>query len=294
MAASLRSFGETDRPAVLDLSRRALARPLEQVGNPIWETREELDSELGGWDHPPAETLLVAEEDHEIAGFGGLEVASGWEHADLFGPLVGIPHRGQKIGGRLLHASIEIGRSSGAKRIVGSVGTRNATGRMMLQRAGFRTLEGAHALYRLLPASHRPAGEAPAGVAVRRGRPDDLDDALSLYKECFPTGQFPDSVWRNGLDRGTVYLAEEEGRPVAVVDVDPSDRWIYHLGVTSSERQHGVGAYLLSRVLEDYWADHPGETLGLSVSADNVPAIRLYRRQGFAPWLVLQYFELTL
>ena len=31
--------------------------------------------------------------------------------------------------------------------------------------------------------------------------------------------------------------------------------------------------------------------LGLDVDADNVPAIRLYRRQGFAPWLVLQTFE---
>jgi hypothetical protein len=30
------------------------------------------------------------------------------------------------------------------------------------------------------------------------------------------------------------------------------------------------------------------------VNADNVPAIRLYRRQGFAPWLVLQTFELAL
>jgi hypothetical protein len=30
------------------------------------------------------------------------------------------------------------------------------------------------------------------------------------------------------------------------------------------------------------------------VDRDNVPAIKLYRRQGFAPWLVLQSFELAL
>jgi ribosomal protein S18 acetylase RimI-like enzyme len=34
--------------------------------------------------------------------------------------------------------------------------------------------------------------------------------------------------------------------------------------------------------------------LGLSVEADNVPALRLLRRQGFAPWLVLQSYELLL
>jgi ribosomal protein S18 acetylase RimI-like enzyme len=55
-----------------------------------------------------------------------------------------------------------------------------------------------------------------------------------------------------------------------------------------------VGGYLLSRALQEYWSTHPGETLGLDVAADNVPAIRLYRRQGFAPWLVLQTYELGL
>jgi ribosomal protein S18 acetylase RimI-like enzyme len=294
VAASLRNFVPGDRPAVLELSRRALSRPQEQVGNPVWETREEMESELGGWDRPPEETLLVAEADGEIAGFGGLEVAPGWEHADLFGPLVGLTHRGQKIGGRLLGAAIEIGKESGASRIIGSIGTRNAAGRMMLERAGFRTQEGAHALYRLLPSQHRAVEEPPAGVEVQRGSPDDFDDALTLYHECFPTGRFPDEVWRRALERGTVYLAREGPRAVAVVDIDASDRWIYHLGVTSDEREHGVGAYVLSSALEDYWRDNPGQSLGLSVSADNVPAIRLYRRQGFAPWLVLQYLELAL
>jgi ribosomal protein S18 acetylase RimI-like enzyme len=79
-----------------------------------------------------------------------------------------------------------------------------------------------------------------------------------------------------------------------VVNIDPSDRWIYHLGVAESERSRGLGSYVLSRALSDYWSTHPGETLGLSVLADNVPALRLYRRQGFAPLLVLRPFELAL
>jgi ribosomal protein S18 acetylase RimI-like enzyme len=55
-----------------------------------------------------------------------------------------------------------------------------------------------------------------------------------------------------------------------------------------------VGACILSKALTAYWSSHPGETLGLSVRADNLPALRLYRRQGFAPLLVLQAFELPL
>jgi ribosomal protein S18 acetylase RimI-like enzyme len=279
---------------VLELSRRALARPQEQLGNPAWETREELESELEGWDREPHETLFVEEDDGDIIGFGGVEVASGWEHADLFGPLVAEGYRGGKLRTELLDASIATGRALGAHRIMGSVGTRNADCRILLERAGFRPIEGAQAMFRLTQLAHRRVEPPFDDTAVRRGRPSDLAATLALYHECFPEGRFPESVWRAGLERGTVYLAEEGRQIMALVDIDPSDRWIYHLGVARSARSRGLGAFLLSRALEDYWGEHPGESLGLSVSADNVPAIRLYRRQGFAPWLVLQTFELSL
>ena len=59
MGSSLRSFRADDRSAVLELSRHALQQPAEQVGNPLWNTREELESELADWEVDPAETLLV-------------------------------------------------------------------------------------------------------------------------------------------------------------------------------------------------------------------------------------------
>jgi ribosomal protein S18 acetylase RimI-like enzyme len=290
----VRSFLPADRPAVLELSRRALARPEEQLGNPAWETREELESELEGWDREPHETLFVEEDEGEVIGFGGVEVASGWEHADLFGPLVAEPYRGRKIRSELLEASIEAGRALGAARIMGSIGTRNTNCRILLELAGFRPIEGAQAMFRLTPLAHRPVSMPLESTIVRRGNPEDLAAALALYHECFPEGRFPEAIWQAGLERGTVYLAEETGEILALVDIDPSDRWIYHLGVAENARSRGLGAFLLSCALEDYWEEHPGESLGLSVAADNVPAIRLYRRQGFAPWLVLQTFELTL
>ncbi len=294
MAGNLRNFVAADAPGVLELSRHALARPSEQVGNPMWETSAEMESELSGWDRPPGETLFVGEESGAIAGFGGVEFGSAWEHADLFGPLVAADFRGRKIGSRLLEASIEAGRACGAKRILGSVGTRNMRGRMHLERSGFRALDGVQEVYRLLPRSLRPLEQGPEGISVRRGGPEDLEAALALYRECFPGGRFPDSVWRDALERGTVYLAELGGGAIAFVDIDPSDRWAYHVGVTEPERDRGVATYLLSRALEDYWRRHEGEPLGLSVSAVNLPAIRVYRRLGFVPWLVLQPFELVL
>jgi ribosomal protein S18 acetylase RimI-like enzyme len=117
---------------------------------------------------------------------------------------------------------------------------------------------------------------------------------MQLYRECFPDGSFPESAWLSGLEQGAVYIGEAGGEGRAMVNIDAADRWIYHLGVTTDERDRGMGAYVLSEALVGYWSSHPGETLGLSVQADNLPALRLYRRQGFAPLLVLQAFELPL
>lgn len=294
MANNLRSFRSEDREDVLELSRRAFNREEEQVGNPLWTTRDELESELADWDLPPEETLLVEEEDDRVVGFGGVEISRGWPHADLFGPLVAPGYRGQRMGTELLEASLELAHEHGAHLLIASVGARNLTGRMLLEHSGFQQRGSAKAVFRLERNAHRPAPEGPASVEVRRGTAADLEAALQLYHECFPSGVFPDDAWREGLEQGTVYLAEADGRPLAFLDIDPSDRWAYHIGVVESERSRGVARFVLSRALSDYWETHPGETIGLSVDADNVPALRLLRRQGFAPLLVLQSYELSL
>jgi ribosomal protein S18 acetylase RimI-like enzyme len=279
---------------VLELSRHALQRPQEQVGNPLWTTAEELESELSDWEVPPEETLFVDEIDGEVVGFAGVEISPGFDHADLFGPLVAPSHRGQKLGSMLLEAAIERAENRSARRVVGAVGARNATGRLLLERAGFTPSGRATAVFRLNEANHRRVETGPEGLSVRPGTPDDLGATMQLYRECFPDGAFPESVWLAGLEQGAVYIGEADGEARAVVHIDAADRWIYHVGVTASERDRGIGAYVLSEALAGYWSSHPGETLGLSVHADNLPALRLYRRQGFAPLLVLQAFELPL
>lgn len=294
MGNSLRNYAARDREAVLELSRQALQREREQVGNPLWTTAAELESELSDWEVPPEETLVVDEVDGEVIGFAGVEISPGFDHADLFGPLVAPGYRGQEIGSLLLEAAIERAENRGARRVVAAVGVRNAAGRLLLERAGFVPYGSATAVFRLNEGDHRRVASGPPDLTVRPGNPADLDATMRLYRECFPDGSFPESAWLAGLEQGAVYIGEAGGEPRAMVNIDAPDRWIYHLGVTASERDQGIGAYLLSEALAAYWASHPGETLGLSVSADNLPALRLYRRQGFAPLLVLQAFELPL
>ncbi len=295
VGASLRSYGAGDADAVVELSRISLSRPELQVANPIWTTRDELDTELAAWEPPAEETLFVADDDGRVVGFGGVERPSGFTHAELFGPLVAIESRGARLGSRLLEQSIETARKLGADSVLASVGQANSRGRMILEAEGFRPRGRPQATFRLSPGEHRPLDEPPPeGTEVRVATSDDLAAAFELYHECFPEGQFPEAVWRENVDEGTVYAAVHEGELVAVLNIDPTDRWIYHVGVAQSERNRGVGALLLSRSLEDYWSRHPGETLGLDVDRGNTPAIKLYRRQGFAPWLVFQTLELPL
>lgn len=294
MDSSLRNFRRKDADAVVALSRHALMRPEEHLGNPVWSTPEDLEAELGDWDPPPEETLCVAEDNGDVVGFGGVELPHDFAHAELFGPLVDRAHQGQRLGDRLLEASVETARERKADSVIAAVGTHNVAARILLERAGFTRKGTPQATYRLRPREHREVPEPPGGVDVRQGRTEDLGEVLALYNECFPEGRFPEKVWRASIEDGGVYVVEADGRPTAVLNIDPHDRWIYHVGVTESERSRGVGGYLLSRALQDYWKTHPGETLGLDVPADNVPAHRLYRRQGFAPWLVLQTYELAL
>jgi GNAT superfamily N-acetyltransferase len=115
----------------------------------------------------------------------------------------------------------------------------------------------------------------------------------ALYRQTSPTGR-SESIWRRWLDRGEVYVAERDGVPVAFVHVEPGAQWISHVGVAEAERGLGVGGYLFSRAIDDFWAENPGAELGLAVVPYDTPAMRLYRRLGFAPWLVLEPFELAL
>jgi [ribosomal protein S18]-alanine N-acetyltransferase len=295
VATSLRSFRAGDADAVVALSRQAFARPEEHVGNPGWLSVAELEREIADWQPPPSETLVVAEEDAAVVGFGGVEIAEGFEHADLFGPVVAKHAQGRRLGTRLLEESVARARAHGASILVAAIGTRNARGRVLLERSGFVARSRPQAFYELRPEEHRPVVEAPESrPEVRRATRGDLDAVLALYRECFPADRFPEEALRSGLDGGTVYLAEIEGRPAGILTIDPADSWIYLVGVTAGERGRGIGGVLMSLSLEDYWKEHPGEALGLSVRADNDPAVRLYRRQGFRPTILLQVYELAL
>ena len=282
---TLRKYTPSDLEVILPLARRALARPEEQLGRPLWRTLDDATGDLDGW-RDIDETLFVLEDDGVPVAFAGFVRDA---LPNLFGPLVVPSCRGRRLPDRLLEATTELATEKGADWLTAAVGGRNPWARRLLERYGFRSRERPTAVFRLRPPEHSFLERRGGRVRVREGVPDEIDTVFELYRESFPEGTRLKRRWRRWLELGEVSVAERAGELVGFVRVDAA--WLTHVGVTPRERGNGLGELLIQRALETHWNEHPGRELRLTVEVDNVPAIRLYRRLGFAPWLILDVFD---
>ena len=285
MGITLRKYTSSDLDVIVPLARRALARPEEQLGRPLWRSLEDAEGDLEGW-RDIEDTLVVLEDDGEPVAFAGFVRDA---LPNLFGPLV-VPHcRGRRLPERLLEATAELAAERGLDWLTAAVGRRNRWARRLLENAGYGSRERPTAVFRLRPREHGYPERRLGPVQIRAGEPDDIEPVFTLYRESFPEGTRLKCRWRRWLEIGEVHVAERRGDLVGFVRLDAA--WLTHVGVTGAERGRGLGELLIQRALETHWERHPGRELRLTVEVENVPAIRLYRRLGFAPWLVLDVFD---
>ncbi|WP_048548034.1 ribosomal protein S18-alanine N-acetyltransferase [Nostocoides jenkinsii] len=126
-----------------------------------------------------------------------------------------------------------------------------------------------------------------AGLVVRALTWPDIARVVEVEREIFPTDPWaPESWWAElaHRPRREYVLAEDaDGNVVAYAGIDHggdvSD--IMTVAVTPAARGTGLGDRLLGR-LEDAAVARGAEAVILEVRADNEPAIRLYRRHGYA------------
>jgi ribosomal protein S18 acetylase RimI-like enzyme len=83
----------------------------------------------------------------------------------------------------------------------------------------------------------------------------------------------------------TFLVALFDGRAIGYiigtfVQHSPAEAWILRIGVKEDQRGRGTGTALLATLLEVLFT-HNVQTIRLSVSPGNQPALRLYRKQGF-------------
>lgn len=143
------------------------------------------------------------------------------------------------------------------------------------------------------PGTAPPPSPLPAGVTVRPFRPG-ADEERWLAANAAAFAHHPEQG-RTTLDdlrarmaepwfrAGDLLLAERGGDVVgfAWLKVEPPDGEVYVLGVTPPAQGTGLGRALTAHALEHL--EHRGVSRAvLFVDADNEPAVRTYRRAGFA------------
>ena len=65
-----------------------------------------------------------------------------------------------------------------------------------------------------------------------------------------------------------------------IVQHTPAEAWILRIGVREDQRRTGAGTVLLAAVMDALYTHHV-QTIRLSVSPGNQPALCLYEKQGF-------------
>lgn len=127
---------------------------------------------------------------------------------------------------------------------------------------------------------------SPEGLVLRPMRWWDVAAVAELEVSAFPaTAWSAESFWSElaGVPGTRHYLvAEVDGRLVgyAGLAVTPPDADIQTIAVAAAQRGQGVGAALLTRLLDEA-QDRGCRRVFLEVAADNDAAQRLYERHGF-------------
>jgi [ribosomal protein S18]-alanine N-acetyltransferase len=124
-------------------------------------------------------------------------------------------------------------------------------------------------------------------AVVRLYRDDDFVAVTSLEKagihEPYRSAVFVRQMGE--VCRETFFVAvADEGEPVGytvgtIVQHNFQEAWILRLGVREDQRRKGIGSALLAAVTNTL--QKQASIIRLSVSPENLVAIRLYKRQGF-------------
>jgi ribosomal-protein-alanine N-acetyltransferase len=126
---------------------------------------------------------------------------------------------------------------------------------------------------------------APAGLHIEPGRMADAKDMARLHALGFfrgwPVAEFESFL---GDDATPVYVACDAKRRIAgfaLIRVVGDECELLTIAVDPKWRGKGIGRALLEAVFDDLLMS-PARRMFLEVSEENVPAIKLYQREGFS------------
>jgi ribosomal protein S18 acetylase RimI-like enzyme len=295
-AMEIRAFRPEDAPSLAGLASDCARGEADFVLNPFWSSEAELYAEFERFGIAPEEHLQVADAGGEIAGLVGFLRQPGAKDAGMFCPIVQRSERGRGLGGELLRAAQEQGRSKlGIELVTAGNGTRNRGGYSLLTSHGFRPARQAFLMKCDQPAA---AGAPPLeGGVFEEARKDDADVILSIYDECpFPERSAETMVSILGDGRHRHSVVRHEGEVIGFCELEthwPTRPWVAFVGVRKQLRDRGIGTALVSWSLGQVFA--AGAQAGLlMLSPANRTALRAYEKVGFRRFRLIDVLEKAL
>jgi len=293
----IRAFQSEDAAELVKLSAACARGETDFVVNPFWETEDELFAEFERFRIDPREHLLVWESDSGrpggLVGFVRLPDAP---TAGFYCPIVSRGARRRGLGGDLLRAAQELGRSKlGIQLATAAIGTRNRAGYSLLSSHGFRPVRQ----HFLLRCDAKPSvdGEVPAGAVLELAGPEDAEAILDLYHSCgFEPRSSPDMHSAMSDGRHEHAVARVDGRIVAFAEIEthwPKRVWVAYVGVAGELRDQGLGSKLTAWALERRFLGETTSALIL-VSLANRTALRAYEKVGFRRYRLIDVLEKNL
>lgn len=270
--AHIRPMIPADYPVAAALADDAIRRGL--VGRPSWENEADVARELAV--EGKAAFIAALRDDGSVAGLAGYHLTADGE-AELFGPLV--KEEGHGIGAWLSSRIEALARQQGATTYSMLIGLRNGSGAAWAQWRGYQpdTEHPESILTWVYPGELRPVNTATQG-RIRPAEPDDLARIDGLYQDCFPLGRRSRAEWGQLLKQCHVLTLDEQ--VVGFLRLQAGTGWVHDLCVDRPLRRRGLGARLLSGVIEQFWQTHAVK-VGLVVPLDSEAPLALFRRMGF-------------
>ncbi|NLK97614.1 GNAT family N-acetyltransferase [Defluviitalea saccharophila] len=279
----VRSFND-DYHEVGQLVLSAQANKETYFFTPVYATVEEMKK---AWEGKEL-ILMVAEEDNQIIGFGGLDLVrkEGNPNADLYGIVVNPLYRNQGVGSALMEALIQKAKEVGIHSIYAQVGTENEEGIDFLIKYGFEYKRSFFRMEMNEPIYQEV--ECPENIEIRRTEKiKDQEQFLETYKEIFGNikhGEKQLAILSDPNNNHEIFLmfrvSRSTGKELLIgfcgvesIEEDTGiNRRIDTLGVIDKYGRRGMGKVLYMTVLNYYWSlpDTKKISITLKSSSENV------------------------
>jgi ribosomal protein S18 acetylase RimI-like enzyme len=242
---------------------------------------------------PPAEGFQLACDGDQLVGVFGVDADPEIGRAWLFGPLIGHADW-QSLADELYTASIKVIPEGISEQDL-FCDVRNSNMAAFAERHGF-PLRSENAVVTLERTDYKKTISSETPFSIVDYSPSFFEQFESCHNLLFPTTYLTARQSVEKLDSTRrLFLGLENGQMKGYhfckVETDARSGYIDFIGVNESVRGRGLGAILLAAGIDWMLSFPETDRINLTVNADNVPALKLYKNFGFVTKRVMRGYR---